>query len=70
MLYQIILEGFLKDSMTDYFYPMKPCHYKNGTTLLSGNIQDQAELFGILTKTRNLNMALVSVRQIKQYERI
>jgi hypothetical protein len=39
---------------------------ENGEMMLSGRIQDQAELMGILNKLYSLNLALLSVRETNQ----
>jgi hypothetical protein len=35
--------------------------YEGTTTILSGNIKDEAHLHGILNKIRDLNLKLISV---------
>ena len=39
---------------------------ENGEMMLSGRIQDQAALIGILNKLYSLNLALLSVRENNQ----
>ena len=40
----------------------------NGETVLSGRIVDQAALMGILNKLNRLNLALLSINEIKEEE--
>jgi len=37
----------------------------NGETLLSGPVVDQAALYGLLRRARDLGMSLVSVNRVK-----
>ena len=41
---------------------------ETGETLLSGTVVDQAALHGLLTKTRDLNLALVAVERLEPVE--
>jgi hypothetical protein len=36
-------------------------HEAGGTTLLTGDLQDQAALYGVLGKVRQLNLSLLSL---------
>ena len=65
MIYQIRIEGHLDDQWTDWFSGLAIALEENGDTLLSGPIADQAALFGLLKKVRDLGMPLVSVKRIE-----
>ena len=39
-------------------------HEEDGTTILVGQMTDQAALFGLLDKVRDLGLLLISVNQI------
>ena len=64
-IYQIRLEGHLDDQWTDWFSGLSVCLQKNGDTLLTGPVADQAALFGLLKKIRDLGMPLVSVNRVE-----
>ena len=64
MNYRIVLKGHLSNTMEHYFEPMHTSKSENGYTTLLGSIPDQAVLFGILGKIRDLNIELVEVQQI------
>jgi hypothetical protein len=63
--YEIRLLGHLDRQWTDWFGGMTITHEKDGTTLLSGPVADQAALHGLLKKVRDLGMPLVSVSPIE-----
>ena len=64
MTYEIIVRGHLVHTMEKYFEPMHVANTQEGTTRLVGVIPDQAVLFGILSRIRDLNIELVELRQI------
>lgn len=65
MIYQIRIEGHLDDQWTDWFGGLTITLEENGDTLLTGPIIDQAALFGLLKKVRDLGMPLVSLNRIE-----
>jgi hypothetical protein len=65
MIYQIRIEGHLDDQWTDWFGGLTLTLEENGDTLLTGPIIDQAALFGLLKKVRDLGMPLVSVGPVE-----
>ena len=65
MIYQIRIEGHLDDQWTDWFGGLTLTLEENGDTLLTGPIIDQAALFGLLKKVRDLGMPLVSLNRIE-----
>jgi len=65
MIYQIRLEGHLDDQWTGWFGGMTITMEENVNTLLTGPVVDQAALFGLLKKIRNLGMPLVSVNRVE-----
>lgn len=60
-IYQIRLQGHLDESWTDWFDGLTFKHESDGTTMLSGEVIDQAALHGLLKKVRDLGMPLLSV---------
>jgi hypothetical protein len=65
MVYQIRLKGHLGRQWTDWFGGLTITLEENGETLLTGPVVDQAALFGLLRKVRDLGMPLLSVNCVK-----
>jgi hypothetical protein len=65
MVYQIRLKGHLGGQWTDWFEGLTITLEANGDTLLTGPVADQAALFGLLRKVRDLGLPLVEVVQVK-----
>lgn len=63
-IYEIKLKGHLNENWADWFDGMTFNHKSDGTTTLTGEIIDQAALFGLLKKVRDLGLSLLSVNQI------
>ena len=65
MVYQIRVKGHLAPQWTDWFEDFAISLEENGDTLLTGSIVDQAALYGLLRKVRDLGLPLLSVRYIE-----
>lgn len=65
-LYEIRIKGHLDGSWADWFEGMTITQAANGETLLRGLVADQAALYGLLRKVRDLGLPLLAVIQIKQ----
>jgi hypothetical protein len=65
MIYQIRIKGYMRSEWTDWFGGMAITLEDNGETLLTGPVIDQAALYGLLRKVRDLGLPLVSVIQIE-----
>ena len=63
-VYQIKLEGRLGHQWTVWFDGLTVTWEANGDTLLTGPVVDQAALYGLLRKVRDLGLPLVSVNRI------
>ena len=63
-LYEIRLKGHLDARWTDWFEGLSLTHASDGTTMLSGPVVDQAALYGVLRKVRDLGLPLVSVMEV------
>ena len=61
MIYQIRIKGLLDRRWTDWFGGMTVSATDEGDTLLTGPVEDQAALHGLLKKVRDLGMTLISV---------
>jgi hypothetical protein len=58
--YTIIIKGQLEANWKEWFDGMD-FFYEGENTILSGFVQDEAALHGILNKIRDLNLKLISV---------
>lgn len=67
--YEIRVAGSLTPQWMDWFDGLVIINTENGETLLSGPLADQAALYGLLKKIRDLGLPLVSVRQIPSQEK-
>ena len=63
--YEIRLTGHLAARWTAWFEGLTVRHESEGTTVISGEIADQAALHGLLQRVRDLGLPLVSVRQVE-----
>jgi hypothetical protein len=65
MVYQIRIEGHLSPQWTDWLGGVTVTLEDNGETLLTGPVVDQAALYGLLRKVRDLGLPLVSVIRVE-----
>jgi hypothetical protein len=62
--YEIRLKGHLDDRWAGWFEGMSITRADNGETLVRGPVVDQAALFGLLRRVRDLGLPLLSVMQV------
>ena len=65
MRYQIRIEGHLNPQWADWFGDAAVTLQDNGETLLTCTVVDQAALYGLLRKVRDLGIPLVSVVRVE-----
>jgi len=63
--YEIRFTGHLDARWTAWFDGLTVRHESDGTTVIGGEIADQAALHGLLQRVRDLGLPLVSVRQVE-----
>ena len=63
-IYQIRVTGHLGSDWTDWFEGLTITQEDNGDTLLTGSVVDQAALYGLLKKVRDIGLPLVSVNPV------
>ena len=68
MTYQIKVKGHLGRQWVDWFGGLTITLQDNGDTLLTGPVVDQAALYGLLKKVRDLGMPLLSLNQVDHVE--
>ena len=61
MVYQIRIKGHLDRRWTEWFGGLTITLEDNGETLLTCPVADQAALYGLLRKVRDLGLPLISV---------
>jgi hypothetical protein len=64
MVYQIRIEGHLGREWADWFGGLSITVLENGETLLTVRVADQAALYGVLRKIRDIGMPLISVTRV------
>lgn len=59
---EICIEGHLDQTWADWLDGFTLDHTKQGETILTGEIRDQAALYGLIAKMRDLGVKLISVK--------
>lgn len=65
MVYQIRVKSHLDSDWADWFEGLTVTLEATGHTLLTGPVVDQAALYGLLKKIRDLGMLLISVNSFE-----
>ncbi len=65
IVYQIRVEGYLGCQWTEWFGGLTVRLEDRGITLITGPVIDQAALYSLLKKVRDLGMPLVSVNRVE-----
>jgi hypothetical protein len=65
IVYQIRIKGHLSDQWANWFEGLNITLEEDGDTLLTGPVVDQAALFGLLKKVRDLGLPLVSINCVE-----
>ena len=61
--YQLVVDGELSDRFSYLFEGMTFARV-NGTTLITGPVMDQAQLFGLIDRVQEVGLVLLSVGQL------
>jgi hypothetical protein len=64
-LYEFKVKGHLDQSWSVRLEGMDISHQPDGTSLITGDVADQAALFGLLSRLRDLGTPLLSVNALK-----
>lgn len=67
LVYQIRIKGHLSQQWMDWFEGLTITLEDDGDTLLTGPLVDQAALYGLLKKVRDLALPLVSVNPVETH---
>ncbi len=63
-IYAIRLKGHVEARLLDWFADLTVTHAADGTTTLTGPLIDQAALYGLLRKLRDLGLPLIAINQV------
>lgn len=61
--YEIIVASHIERKREREFSGLELHYIEEGKTLLSGTLKDQAALFSVISKIRDMNLLLVSVKR-------
>jgi hypothetical protein len=67
-LYQIKVTGHFDETLASWFEGFSISNQEDGDALMTGPIQDQAALHGILNRISNLGLTLLSVNSLPEEE--
>jgi hypothetical protein len=63
--YQIKVKGQLDPKLSAWFEDFAISHTPDGDTLLTGTVIDQAGLYGLIARCRDLGVTVISVNPLK-----
>ena len=58
---EVVVRGHIDAAWREWFEGLEFRHREDGTTVLRGEVSDQAALYGILARLRDLGLELISV---------
>jgi hypothetical protein len=68
VFYEIRIKGHIGDSWSTWFEGLTIRHEKSGETVLTGPLMDQAALYGLLMKIRDLGLSLIALNRVESGE--
>jgi hypothetical protein len=63
-VYEIVVKGKLDPRWSRWFADLQIIPQPDGNTLVTGPIADQAALYGVISRMRDLGMVLISVQRV------
>jgi hypothetical protein len=63
--FEIRVKGHLSQDWSEWLEGMRITHTPDGETVLAGPLRDQAALFGVLMKVRDLGLVLIAVNPVQ-----
>jgi hypothetical protein len=63
-IYEFQIKGHLDDRWSDWFGGLIIERQEDGTTVLVGQLVDQAALYGVIIRIRDLGLSLLSVSRV------
>jgi hypothetical protein len=67
--YQLRVDGHLDTHWAAWFDDLTLTRHDDGTTALTGLVQDQSQLHGLLAKVRDLGLTLISIRVLHETQK-
>ena len=67
-MYEFQVKGLLNKRWSDWFGGLTIRHQDDGTTVLVGPVVDQAALYGVMVRIRDLGLPLLSVNAVDAEE--
>jgi len=64
--YEFRIRGYLSAQRSPWLAQMSITALPNGETLLVGQLEDQAALYGLLSRIRDLGVLLLSVNRLQE----
>jgi hypothetical protein len=64
-IYAIRVKGVLESDWSDWFDGLTVAPSPNGETLITGPVQDQAALYGLLIRVHDLGLELISAVRLE-----
>lgn len=61
---EIRVEGHIDPAWADWLDGFALVHSEQGETILTGEVQDQAALYGLIAKLRDLGVKLISIKAL------
>ena len=66
---EIRVKGRIDENWSEWFQGLSIEYSEADETILSGEVVDQSELYGLLAKFRDLGLALISVKHSEEKSR-
>lgn len=66
---EIRVKGHIDEDWSEWFDGYELTHQENNETTLTGPFHDQTALYSLISRLRDLGLALVSVRTSELYEK-
>ena len=63
---EIRVKGQIDETWSDWFEGLAIMHTEEGETVLTGTVVDEAAMYGLLAKIRDLGLQLISVNRTGQ----
>ena len=67
-IYEIRVKGKLDARWSRWFANLQIVPQPNGESLLTGSVPDQAALYGVISRMRDLGLVLISVHRVPREE--
>jgi hypothetical protein len=61
--YEIVIESYIDKKRIRDFEGMEIVHLPDGNTLFKGYLLDQAQLYMVLNRVRDMNLTLLSIKK-------